>query len=177
VARGILLTGGVGTGKTAVLLALGELLEERGEPYALLDLDWLAWLRPAPGTLSVHEVLVANLAAAWETFRSAGVETLVLARFVRSADELAAIRGALADVELVAVRLTVPPALQEARLRARDTGRELAQHLAFLAEGEAELFEDATVANGREPQDVAAEVLRYAVSPTGQDTPVPPSPQ
>jgi ribose 1,5-bisphosphokinase PhnN len=160
VARAILLTGGVGSGKTTVLLALGELLEERSEPYALLDLDWLAWLRPAPGTLSVEDALVANLAATWETYRRAGVERLVLARFVGSADELAAIRGALPGVELVAVRLTVPPAIQEARLRARDTGRELEQHLAFLAAGEPAHFEDATVANVGPPPDVAAEVLQ-----------------
>jgi dephospho-CoA kinase len=158
--KAILLTGGVGTGKTTVLLALGELLEERAEPYALVDLDWLAWLRPAPGTLSVQEALVANLSAAWETFRRARVEHLVLARFVRSAEELATIRAALPGVELVAVRLTVPPEVQEERLRARDTGREPEQHLAFLAAGEPERFEDATVANAGSPRDVAGEVLR-----------------
>jgi hypothetical protein len=163
VARGILLTGGVGTGKTTVLLALGELLEARGEPYALVDLDWLAWLRPAPGTVSVQDVLVANLRAAWETYRGAGVETLALARFVRTAEELAAIRGALPDVELVAVRLTLPPALQEERLRARDTGRELEQHLALLAEGEPASFEDASVANDRDPLEVMQEIVELVL--------------
>jgi type II secretory pathway predicted ATPase ExeA len=176
-AQAILLTGGVGSGKTTVLLALGELLEERDEPYALVDLDWLAWLRPAYGTLTVHDALVANLAATWETFRRAGVETLVLARHVSSAEELAAIRRAIPDVALTAVRLTVPADLREERLRARDTGRELEQHLELLSLGEAALFEDATVANDRAAREVARDLLRYAVSPTGQDTPVPPSPQ
>jgi hypothetical protein len=162
VARAILLTGGVGSGKTTVLLALGELLEERGEPYALIDLDWLAWLRPAPGTLTVHEALLANLRAAWETFRRAGVELVALARFVQSGEELAAIRAALPGVELVAVRLTLPAELQEARLRSRDTGRELEQHLAFAAAAEPAGFEDATVANEAAPSVVAAEVLRVA---------------
>ena len=41
--RALLVTGSVGAGKTAVLLALGELLAERDEPYALVDLDWLCW--------------------------------------------------------------------------------------------------------------------------------------
>src|SRR5258708_347501 len=58
--RALLLSGPVGSGKTTVLLALGELLEERGEPYALVDLDWLAWGQPAPGTLRVEEGLLAN---------------------------------------------------------------------------------------------------------------------
>jgi dephospho-CoA kinase len=159
-ARAILLTGGVGAGKTTVLLALGDLLEERAAPYALVDLDWLAWLRPAPGTLSVQDALVANLAAAWATFRRAGVEQLVLARALQSAEELAAIRATLPGVELVAVRLTVPAEVQEQRLRARDSGRELEQHLALLAAGEPERFEDATVANAGLLRDVAEEILR-----------------
>jgi hypothetical protein len=160
-AQAILLTGGVGTGKTTVLLALGELLEGRGEPYALVDLDWLAWLRPAPGTLTVHEALVANLGAAWETFRRAGVERLVLARAVGSAEEVEAIRSAVPGVELVAVQLTVPPALREERLRARDTGRELEQHLGLLNRGDPELDAPA-VANDATPEAVAARVLRAA---------------
>jgi chloramphenicol 3-O-phosphotransferase len=161
-AQAILLTGGVGAGKTTVLLALGELLEERAEPYALVDLDWLAWLRPAPGTLSVSEALVANLGAAWATFRRAGIERLVLARAVQSAEELTAIRGALAGVDLVAVRLLSDEGTRERRLRLRDTGRELDEHLLLLSQGEPPLFEDAEVANHGAPHTVALAVMRIA---------------
>ena len=55
----------------------------------------------------------------------------------------------------------------ERRLRARDTGAQLAEHLAetaqFAARGEANALEDAVVENGERPlADVAAEVLAVA---------------
>ena len=133
-----------------------------GIALAWAGVRWLAWLRPAPETLSVGAVLAANLAAAWETFRQAGVEQIVLARALQSAGELEMIRGALPRVDVVPVRLTVSPSLQEQRLRVRDTGRELAEHLALLAGGEAPVFEDTTVANDDLPSAVAAEVLAAA---------------
>ncbi len=100
--RGILLTGSVGSGKTRLLRELGELLEEREEPYALVDLDWLAWCRPAGG-LAVGDILVRNLEAAWKTFAAAGIERLVLARHVERPEDVAALRGALPGVELTVV--------------------------------------------------------------------------
>jgi energy-coupling factor transporter ATP-binding protein EcfA2 len=172
--KALLLTGSVGSGKTTVMLALGDLLTESGVPHALLDLDWLAWLRPAPGTLTVDQVLVANLAATWPTFVSAGAQVVVLTRAVQRAEQLAAIRAALPGVDLLSVRLEVTEPTRVARLRARDTGEELAEHLAFALDP---LFEDVAIATGnRDPRSVALE-LYALVKPTGQDTPVPPIPQ
>jgi Ni2+-binding GTPase involved in maturation of urease and hydrogenase len=54
-ARAILLTGTVGSGKTSVAIEIGELLERGGASYALVDLDWLAWLRPSPASLVTQE--------------------------------------------------------------------------------------------------------------------------
>jgi Ni2+-binding GTPase involved in maturation of urease and hydrogenase len=42
----ILVTGTVGVGKTSVLVEIGEELELAAVLYAIVDLDWLAWLRP-----------------------------------------------------------------------------------------------------------------------------------
>jgi len=160
--RALLLVGTVGSGKTTVLLELGRLLAERGEPYALVDLDWLAWVEPPTDSpLGVHDILVANLAAAAATFERAGVKRLVLARHLTRADELASIRAALGGVELTVVRLDAPAALLEARIRARDSGRELEEHLAELAGGAAPDFPHHVVANdGRAADAVAADVLR-----------------
>ncbi len=61
----MLLCGAIGVGKSTVLLAIGDVLEARDDPYALVDLDWLAWVRPAPGaSLDVGKILATNLAAA-----------------------------------------------------------------------------------------------------------------
>jgi adenylylsulfate kinase len=165
VPNALLLTGTMGSGKTAVAIAIGELLQERGEPYALVDLDWLGWVDPAPSaSLSQRAVLTENLRLIWPTFRAAGVQRLVLARYLEDREQLDELRAALPDVELTVVRLVAPEALIERRLRARDTGAQLAEHLAELAElaarAEANALEDAVVENGERPlADVAAEVL------------------
>lgn len=164
-ARAILLTGTVGSGKTSVAIEIGELLEASDVPYALVDLDWLGWLRPAPASLvTQRSALAENLALVWRTFREAGVERLVLARYVEDREQLEAFRGALPGVELFVVRLVAPPAVVDRRLRARDSGAQLAEHLAetaaFAARGEQAGLEDAVVENGeRSLADVAADVL------------------
>jgi adenylylsulfate kinase len=167
-ARAILLTGTVGSGKTSVAIEIGELLEASDVPYALVDLDWLGWLRPAPASLvTQRSALAENLGLVWRTFRGAGVERLVLARYVEDSDQLEAFRGALPGVELFVVRLVASQALIERRLKARDSGAQLAEHLAetvaFAARGEQAGLEDAVVENGERPlRDVAGEVLTAA---------------
>jgi hypothetical protein len=167
-ARAILLTGTVGAGKTSVAVEIGELLEAGDQPYALLDLDWLAWVRPAPASIfTVHSLLVENLRLIWPVFREAGVERLVLARYLDDRAQLAALRSALPGVELFVVRLAAPGALVERRLQARDSGAQLEDHLAetahFAARGEAAAIEDAIVQNGERPlRDVASDVLAAA---------------
>jgi energy-coupling factor transporter ATP-binding protein EcfA2 len=158
--RAILLTGGVGAGKTTVLQALGELLEERGEPYALVDLDWLCWARPRTGT--PHELLCVNLASVAAAYAEHGVERLVLARHLASAAELDAVRAALPGVDLTAVRLVADAGTRATRLRARDSGAELEEHLALLRAGEVPQFEDAEVTSEADPAEVAGAVLDAA---------------
>ena len=163
-ARALLLIGTMGSGKTTVMLEVGRLLSERGEPHALVDLDWLAWVEPpAASSLRVRDMLVANLAAVAATFRLGGIRQLVLARHVTQAQELAAIEAAVGQVELTVVRLEAPEALIESRIRARDTGRELEEHLAELGAGATPEFPYRSVANdGKPPAEVADEVLRAA---------------
>jgi hypothetical protein len=158
----------MGSGKTVVTIAIGDLLEQRAQPYALVDLDWLGWVDPAPfSLLTQRAVLAENLRLIWPTFREAGVERLVLARYVEDRAQLDEFRAALPGVQLAVVRLVASQAVIERRLRARDTGAQLAEHLAeteeFAARGEANALEDAVVENGdRSLADVAAEVLTVA---------------
>ena len=65
------------------------------------------------------------------------------------------------------MRLVASQDVIERRLRARDSGAQLAEHLAesaaFAARGEANALEDAVVENGERPLgEVAAEVLTAA---------------
>ena len=128
----------------------------REQPYALVDLDWLGWVEPAPSSrFTQRSVLAENLRLIWPTFREAGVERLVLARYVEDRAQLDEFRAALPGVELCVVRLVASQAVIERRLRARDSGAQLAEHLAetaaFAARGEASALEDAVVDNGDRP--------------------------
>jgi gluconate kinase len=167
-ARAILLTGTVGSGKTAVAIEIGERLDQAGDAYALVDLDWLGWVRPAPASQrSQRSVLTENLRLIWPTFRGAGVARLVLARYVEDRAQLDDLRAALPGVDLVVVRLIAPQDVIERRLRARDRGVQLAEHLAatsvFAARGEENALEDAVIDNGERPLgEVAADVLTAA---------------
>jgi hypothetical protein len=155
----------VGSGKTTLLVEIGELLERMDEPYALVDADWLAWLRPGPGgSLTVHDVLVENISAVWATFRRVGVRRLVVARFLQRVEQVDAIRHSLDETDLFVVRLAVPLQELDERLRERDSGRELAEHLALIEESEVAGFEDAVVdAGGERPaSEIAAEILTLA---------------
>jgi hypothetical protein len=163
--RAILLSGPVGSGKTRLLLEIGAVLEGLAEPYALVDLDWLAWLHTAPGaTVTVQEVLAENLRAVWATFRKAGVERLVLARFLERREQLDAVGQALPEVDLFVVRLAVPRQVLQERLRRRDSGHELDEHLALITQAETLDLEDAVIDNGdeRSAAVVALEILTLA---------------
>jgi hypothetical protein len=148
----------VGSGKTTVAVEIGEVLDDWDLPHVICDLDWLAWVRPAAGSgATVGTVLLANLALVWGTFRDAGVERLVLARARADVD---ALRGALPGVELSAVRLAAPREELERRIRRRDTGAQLAEHLAATASPPARAPGEVVIETaGRSPREVAEAVL------------------
>ena len=146
-----LLTGTVGAGKTALAIEAAEVLWEWGVPTAVVDLDWLAWFR---GDVPLADLAARNLAAVWPSFREAGAARLLLTRALRTAEEVEPIRGALGDVPLAVVLVTAPPAVVEERLRRRDTGAELEEHLAEYTAWARELDRfpaDVRVENGERP--------------------------
>jgi adenylylsulfate kinase-like enzyme len=63
-AEGVLITGVYGSGKSSVAAEIAYLLEQRGEPYALLDLDYLGWADAGrPGRAAEVRLMLANLVA------------------------------------------------------------------------------------------------------------------
>lgn len=154
--KGVLLTGAPGVGKTAVAVELA-----RAPGTAAVDLDWLAWLTPDRGT--VDDLIISNLEAVLPNLEAAGARRVVLARCV--VDPTFAAR--IPVVPLTVIRLTAPLDLLRDRLRTRDTGAELEDHL-----GELETLSQAAVAAtptaiaidvaGRSVEAIAAEVRRRA---------------
>ena len=163
-AEGVLITGVYGSGKSSVAAEIAYLLEQHGERFALLDLDYLSWVGPDTGDRAAEiELLSQNLAAIVPNYRRIALTLFVLAYFVRDAAEVQAIRAAL-DLPLKVVRLAVPLAVIEQRLASdvtsgrRDDLREAAEQIA-TAEGAG--LEDATIVNDRPVHVVAQEIMAF----------------
>jgi len=166
--QALLLTGGLGAGKTSVALAVGEALEQAAVPGVVMDLDWLCWAwGPQLSDDGVHELLCRNVAAVVPNLLAAGAERLVLARGLLHSHDLDALREALGTIPLTVVRLTVSEETARTRLQARDDGQQLAEHLAELenfetqvrdAAGDAPVVDTTTL----DPAGAAVSVLRLA---------------
>jgi predicted kinase len=153
--KGVLITGAIGAGKTALAADVAEALGERGTRTAVVDLDWLGWVGPGP----VDGLIAANLEAIWPNLRSSGVERLVLTRALEKAEQLDAVRAAVPEAEIVVVKVTASPGTIAERLRSRDTGAVLEEHLAQTLEPAP--VEDFEIENdGRPIREVAEELLR-----------------
>src|ERR1700729_2947963 len=103
----VLLTGVYGSGKSSLAQEIAYLLEQRGEPYALLDLDYLSWGGTGVGgRADEFGLLLQNLAAVAANYRRAGIRLFVLAYFVRTPDEVQGVREAI-GLPLRVLRLEV----------------------------------------------------------------------
>ncbi len=161
----LLLTGTVGSGKTVVAIEIGRMLEQQGKSAAVVDLDWLGWLHRRSSSVTADQLIARNLAAIWPNLREAGMTCAVLARAILGRDGLDALRVAVPQADLVVVRLTASPRTIEHRLRRRESGEELEDHLRDSIEMsramDREALEDIAVANDdRSPSDVARQVLQ-----------------
>jgi hypothetical protein len=123
----LVLTGGLAVGKTAVAREVVVVAAERGLRVAAIDLDWLGWTSSTQ--LPVDELISRNLAAVAANYRVAGIDRLVLARALVAPASLVAIGQALPDWNVTVVRLTAPRPTIERRIRVRDSGVELEEHL------------------------------------------------
>ena len=163
-AEGVLLTGVYGSGKSSVAQEIAYLLEQAGEPFALLDLDYLSWAGTGTDDRKAEfGLMLENLTAVTANYRRAGIRLFVLAYFVRGPGEVQDVREAL-GLPLRVVRLTVPLPDIERRLASditsgrRDDLREAASSIA-AAEGAG--VEDVVISNDRPIRVVARDVMTF----------------
>jgi len=163
-AEGVLLTGVYGSGKSSVAQEIAYLLEQRGEAYALLDLDYLSWGGTGTDDRAAEVgLMLQNLAAVAANYRRAGIGLFVLAYFVRSAGEVRGVREAV-GLPVRVVRLTVPLPVIERRLAGDVTsGRrdDLRQAASQIAAWEGTGVEDVAISNDGSVGAVAREVMTF----------------
>lgn len=168
VCRALLLTGVAGVGKSAVADAVGRVLTEAGHITAVVDTDTLAQFGPPPnvsptGGRLYDELKCVNLASVWANFRAAGARSVVAAAVIDSVAQRERYAESLAGCDVRVVRLIADVDIVRNRLRQRDTGPKLEQHLRALDERRRiptdPPVEDFTVTNDRTPTEVATEIL------------------
>jgi hypothetical protein len=158
--QGVLITGVYGSGKSSVAAEIGYELEQRGELYALLDLDFLGWVGDHD---TGRATMLRNLAAIAPNYKGLGVGRYVLAYFVPDRRTLDAINDALA-VPLRVVRLSVPITEIERRLSAdvtsgrKDDLRDAAESIASSAGAD---VEDLLIENTGPVQEIAGAVMSW----------------
>lgn len=163
-AGGVLITGVYGSGKSSVAAEIAYILEQRHQPYALLDLDYLSWA--GTGSSDRGEefgLLLQNLADVAGNYRRAGIHLFVLAYSLHDVTELQALRKA-AGLPLRVVRLEVSLAEIELRLATDITsGRrdDLRQAASSIAASEGVGLEDVVVTNDRPIEVVAEELMIF----------------
>lgn len=131
------LNGSVGVGKSTVAQAVSAIEGITGGVHALIDVDGVRGLRPAPeGDRFQHKLELQNLSALAANYRRAGATRFVLAGVIESAAELPRYRAALGVAGLLVCRLTARPEVAAARLAVRhaEDPDGLRWHLARTAE-------------------------------------------
>jgi len=120
---GLLLTGGVGAGKTSLAIEVGELLRQQRVEHAVVDLDWLAWCVPSfddQAQKQRRRLLAENLAAIWQSYKRHGIRRVVLAGSIVNAEHLRAVRRCLDEMPIRVIRIRAPLELVARRLQSRD---------------------------------------------------------
>ena len=112
----VVVTGPPGAGKTCVLTALADALEDDGIPHAVLEVEALGWTHPALG----RERRLHHLRVISRLHREAGHRLLLVADTVETATDLAGLLDAVGAEQHLLVRLEAPPTLLAKRLRERE---------------------------------------------------------
>jgi hypothetical protein len=158
--RAVLIIGVYGSGKSSVGAEIAEILERRRTPYALLDLDYLAWFDTGE-RVSSDDVFAANLRAVLGNYLTVGVRTFILAGSINERAELDDLKSELL-MPVTVVRLELPIEEIERRLLTDVTsGRKDDLRVAreWVASGAGTGMEDLTVSNDRPIREVALDII------------------
>jgi len=159
----LIITGSMGSGKTAVMGEASDLLALRGIPHAAIDLDMLG-MAHLPAAAADSGVMYRNLETVWHNYVTLGVDRLLLARAVENHAEFERCLAAVAAKEVVVCRLMASIETMQQRIRSRELGVCRSQYvdrvIALNSALDWALLENFVITNeGRSLTEVANEVL------------------
>jgi hypothetical protein len=162
----LIITGSMGSGKTAVMAEASDILAQRGIPHAAIDLDMLG-MAHLPGAAPSDAVMYRNLQAVTQNYAAFGVDKFLLARAVENQTELERCVNAVAAQKVVVCKLTAPVDTMQQRVGSRESGVGRGKYIERVAILNDTLdraqLENLEVRNeGRSLTEVATEVLERA---------------
>lgn len=159
----LIITGSMGSGKTAVLAEASDILTLKGTPHASINLDGLATAH-LPSGVEDNDLMYRNLRCVWENCARLGLTRLMLARAIEDRAELERCREAVSGTNIVICRLSATLETMRERVRNREVGMLQHSFVARVAELDAVLdqahLENFSLMNENRPvTDVAREML------------------
>lgn len=117
----LVLTGSMGSGKTAVLAEASDILALRGITHAAVDLDLLG-MAHLPAASANDDVMYRNLETVWQNYVSLGVDRLLLARAIDNRAEFSRCIETVGATEAIVCRLTAAVTTMRQRIAGRELG-------------------------------------------------------
>jgi hypothetical protein len=117
----LIMTGSMGSGKTAVMAEASDILALHGIPHAAVDLDMLG-LAHLPESSTNNDVMYRNLQAVVQNYSAVGVNRFLLARAIESRVDFQYCVNAVAAMEVVVCRLTASIETMRRRVGLRELG-------------------------------------------------------
>lgn len=117
----LVITGGMGTGKTSVLGEASDILTLHHISHAAIDVDALG-LACLPTAAGDDGVMYRNLRSVCNNFASLGVTRFLLARALENRAELDLCRGIVSAANTAVCRLTANIETMEQRVKTRESG-------------------------------------------------------
>ena len=124
--RVLLIGGRSGVGKTSVGYEVSDQLRQADVPHVLIDGDNLDHVYPKPEGSSMTE---ANLASLWHNYEALGQHRLISVNTVSVLENEMVVRAVGGTAVVTSILLTVEDATARSRIRQREIGSGLDEHL------------------------------------------------
>lgn len=162
----LIITGGMGAGKTSVLAEASDLLALRQIPHAAIDVDALGIGFLSPGA-TTDGIMNSNLQSVCRNYAALGVQRFLLARALEDRDQLETCQEAVSATDTLVCRVISSIETMQQRIQARENGISHQEYVARVGKLNAILdrarLENFSVMNeNRSVTDVAVEMLMKA---------------